>query len=236
MKYTLRYALIVAVLLVASVAGCSRKSKATSAPSTIVGSSTTAPATGSGDLSGRLASIATMIESGEVATFKAVYTYTVSGSDSTVTVEQKPPKSVFVAGGDSVIVTGTATYFCAASQGKATCIDAGAANPLATLTQLFSPATALKAIQHAQTDAAGGQVSVSAQSYAGQNASCVTDTVPSSTPSGTYCVTDGGILAYGGTATANIALTDLSTTVADGDFAPPAGATMQTIPKGVTAP
>ena len=73
-----------------------------------------------------------------------------------ITIEQKPPKSVFSTSSGSVINDGTHTYFCTTTGGKKQCVSESGAgvNPLASITTLFSPTTLLNEF-HAAEAAAG---------------------------------------------------------------------------------
>lgn len=229
-----------AALAMGALAGCSSGSKSTTSATTLPkgggGASTTVSA--GGDQSKQLNDFAASIKSGKQATFKAVYTYSGSGSNGTVTIEQKPPKTVFMAGGGEVIGTGTTTYFCSTGGTTPSCLSSGTSNPLAALSQLFNPDNAVTAIQQAESAAAahasGYNVSFSTQSFAGLDAECVTVAAQSET--GKYCVTKTGILAYSGTATENFVLTSFSGNVSDSAFDLPAGASTVTLPPGVSIP
>ncbi len=152
-----------------------------------------------------------------------------------MTIEQSPPKSVFESKGGSVIDTGTATYFCSTTSTPATCISEGASNPLASLVALFSPATVLAGLKEAQAEAdahaAGYNLSFSSGSYAGQSTTCANISGAGNTAK--YCVTKQGILAYVSSNGGTFSLTSYSSSPPAGDFAIPAGATVDTIPAGI---
>ncbi len=240
------FAALAAVMVAVMVAaGCSSKaSSSTTTNTTAVGGGGTATtvtiAAGGGAAGGstadQLNAFASSVKAGENQTFKAVYSFTGSGTPGSVTIEQKPPKTVFKSGDGAVIGNGTTTYFCSATGAKPTCISggSGSANPLAGITQLFNPESSLNAIRAAQAQLAakaqGYNVSFSTQSFAGVDANCVTVTGAGQT--GKYCVTKGGILAYAGTSADNFQLSSFSTSVSDSDFSLPAGATIVTIPGG----
>jgi len=214
-----------------ALAGCSSGKKSSSSATT---TSTTAGASGGGGIqSGQLSTIASSVEAGKQATYKAVYTYSGAGSNGPITIEQKPPKTLFKTSAGDLIDTGTTTYYCATT-GTPTCLSVGTgtANPLAGLSDAFNPDTAVAAIQAAEAEGAahvsGYNVSFSTQSFGGASADCVT--VSSGSQTGKYCVTKAGVLAYEGTATASFQLTSYSTNVADSDFSLPAGATITTYP------
>lgn len=228
----------VALVALVALAGCgSGKSSSSTATTTSGGSTTTAAGGGGGDQSAELSAIASSVKAGKQATFKAGYTYQGSSS-GTVTIEQKPPKSLFSTGDGEVISTGTTTYYCSTSGATPTCLSTGTSNPLAALSQLFAPDSAVNAIQAAEAQVAahaqGYDVSFSDQSFAGQASKCVT--LSGSGQSGKYCVTTGGILAYSGSASNSFTLTSYSGKVSDSDFALPAGASTVTLPPGVSIP
>jgi hypothetical protein len=247
-----RGAMVGAVVLVAlgALAGCgsSKKTTINATTTTTTGSgsgsttttsgsgsgSTTTAAGTSGSVSEQLSAMASSIKAGEQSTFKAVYTYNSAGQSGTVTVEQEPPKTVFIAGGGEVIGTGTSTDYCSTAGTPPTCFSTGTSDPLASITQLFNPENAATAIQAAQAAAAahsvGYNVSYSTQSFAGQSSNCAT--ITSSSVTGKYCVTKNGILAYSGTASDSFQLTSFSSSVSSSDFSLPAGATIQTLPAG----
>lgn len=213
-----------------ALAGCS------SSPSSNT-TTTSAGASGSGASGGSTASqlqaLTAAVQAEEHGTYKAVYTAVQNGQTQTVTFEQEPPKSYFSTSGGSVIDTGTTTYFCSDSSGQQACVStSGSTNPLAGLLQLFSPATAISALQQAETEAAahiaGVSVSFSSATFAGQDATCVT--ASNNGQSGKYCVTRSGLLAYEGANGNSFSLTSFSASVTESDFAPPAGASVQTIP------
>jgi len=232
-----RGTLVGAVALVAlgALAGCGSSSKTTTNTTAAGGSGSTTTAAGvSGSQSEQLSSMEASIKSGEQSTFKAVYTYNSSGQSGTVTIEQEPPKTLFIAGGGEVIGTGTSTDYCSTAGTPPTCFSTGTSNPLAGITQLFNPDNAATAIQSAEAAASahavGYNVSYSTQSFASQSSDCAT--ITSSSVTGKYCVTKGGVLAYSGTASDSFQLTSFSSSVSSSDFTLPAGATTQTLPAG----
>jgi hypothetical protein len=232
----LRYVAVVAAAGLA-VGACSSSSKSSSSSSS--SSQTTAASGGSSTSSGQFETITSAIKLGESATFKATYNVNASGTTTTVTLEQKPPKTLFsIAGQGEVISDGTTSHFCTTGAAASCLTESGSSNPLASLTQLFSPQTALTALEQAKTRlsarAAGYNVTFSSQTFAGQDSTCVTASAPGG--SAKYCVTKGGVLAYEGAGGATFQLTNLSTVVADSDFNLPAGASAITMPPGVSVP
>jgi len=235
----------VAALAVAGLAlGSCSSSGSSSSSSSSTGSSAATGATGGSSLTAELQALSSKVQTGKGATFKATYTQT-GGSSSTQTIvfEQKPPKSYFSSGSGSVINDGTTTYFCSNNSGGGapTCISSSSStNPLAAILDIFSGAAFTTFAQSAQAQAAahaaGYNLSFSSDSFAGQASHCVTATGPTGTTK--YCVTDdSGIIAYVSTPDGNVfQLTGFTTSVSDGDFSLPAGATTETLPSGVSVP
>jgi hypothetical protein len=216
-----------------------------SSPSSTSGTTTTTAAAGSAttNASGaasnalsKLQNLSSTIQAAEKKPFKAVYTITnANTATQTVTVEQSPPKSAFGTKSGDVIDTGTASYYCTTTSTPATCLSAGATNPLASLVAVFSPETVLAGLRQAEAEAdahtAGYNVSFSSGSYAGQGATCANLTGAGNTVK--YCVTNGGVLAYVSSNGGTFSLTSYSPSPPASDFALPAGATVETIPAGV---
>jgi hypothetical protein len=232
------------ILFGAVVSACSSSPKAASTTTTSASGATATTATSAGSSGSssslrKIEALETTVQGSAKETFKAVYTVVpTTGMTQTVTVEQAPPKSAITVGTTGLVIdTGTATYYCQTAENM--CLNAGTSNPLASLTALFSPQTALndfKAVQaEAAAHAAGYSISFSSGSYAGQSTTCANVTGGSSGPV-KYCVTKQGLLAYASSAGATFSLTSYSTSPAASDFALPAGATVDTLPAGVTIP
>lgn len=183
-----------------------------------------------------LTSLAVAMRAGEHETFTAVYRANEAGTDQTVTVAQDPPKALFSAGTGAVIDTGSSTYYCTVDAGRHMCVSAGSSDPLAAMSALVSPTAVLSELSAAQTEledhAPGYTSSYSSGTFAGQRATCVT--IASSFQSARYCVTRHGILAYEGAEGNSISLVTYSSTVTAGDFTVPAGATVESIPSGMS--
>jgi hypothetical protein len=182
------------------------------------------------------------MQSAKGKTYRVVYEMQQSGgSTQTVTFEQSPPKSAILTSNGSVIDNGSQTLFCSDTSGSASCITMAGTSPLAAVTALFDPQQVLTTLQSFDSQVAehlaGVTVTKSSRTIAGQPSSCVTVSA-SGGQGGTWCVTNQGVLAYstvtpGGTA---LTLTSFSPTVQQSDFSPPAGATVETLPGGVTLP
>ena len=216
-----------------------------SSPAASRSSSTTTAAANSSSGAAQLTDLQVAVESAKRATFKARYSgasTTTGGSGAgtnTVTIEQKPPKSLFSAGnGGSILNNGSTTYYCSNAGGRSACLSMSAsANPLAPLLNVYNGSTALTLFQQWRTQLAarvtGADVNFTTASFAGQHAKCVTWSYQAQ--SAKYCVTDSGILAYaGGTGSygaTSLQLTSYSTDVSDSDFNPPAGAIVGNAPQ-----
>lgn len=218
-----------------TLAACSSSSPSGSATSG--SSSTTLSVSGSAASASQIAGLSTAVKNAEKASFSATYTVTENGSTAqTVTIEQQSPKSAFVTSASSYINTGTTAYYCSKPTtpgGAETCLAAsGARNPLAGLITLFSPDTAVSAMESAQAEIGahlvGYKVSISAATYAGLPSKCADITAAGK--SAKYCVTDSGILAYEGSGASSFELTMYSSSVSASDFTLPPGATVETIP------
>jgi hypothetical protein len=173
-------------------------------------------------------------KSGTGSTFKAVYTYSNNGTSGTVTLEQKPPKTLFTSNGTTVIANGSGSYICSNQGGKETCINEGAiSNPLVGLETLFSPADAEAFYSQAQAYIAakisGYHISFSSKTIGGQGSSCVT--VTGKGTNAKYCESSkSGIITYEGANGGTFQLKSYSSNVSANDFNLPAGATVETIP------
>jgi ABC-type oligopeptide transport system substrate-binding subunit len=224
-------AVVVAAAL--ALAGCGGGGSSHTSTTTAAKTDNTTASNSGGDSAKQLDDLTSSVEAASKATFKAVYTSNNNGTSTTVTIEQKLPKSVFITGDGTVINDGTTTYYCSTSGEQKTCVSqSGAGNPLASMAAVFSPQAAITAMKAAHTAVAsklaGVDVSFSSETFGGQDSSCVK--VKSQGGEGKYCATKSGILAYSGTAESNFQLTSYSSDVSDSDFALPAGATTVTVP------
>jgi len=180
------------------------------------------------------------INKGKHLTYEATYEAVENGQTTTVTIAQSPPKSLFSAASGEIVDTGSTTYYCSTS-GSTTCVSAGtgSSNPFVGLEDLFSPAAAVSALSAARQGlvarALGDHVSSSTVRIGGQTSVCVT--VTASGQSGKYCVTKQGLLSYSGNLkTSYFELTKFTTSPPASLFQTPAGATVETLPGGVTIP
>ncbi len=228
-------ACLVGILATGGVLGaCSSSDNSAGKNST----TTVAPSTTTSDGSdlGQFRALSAELQAGKHATFKAVYTsHDASGTSRTITIEQKPPRSVISTSSGTVINDGTHTYFCSAGGGSQQCVSESTAgsNPLASIVALFDPTTLLNSFQAAEEAAGSHELGYSAAfssaTYAGVHARCVHYT-STATRSVTYCVTNSGILAYAQSAGGTFELTGFSSAPPASDFTLPAGATVVTIP------
>lgn len=226
-----------ALVLAGGVLGACSSSKSSSSTSGTSGAGSASSGTskaGSSDPARQIQDLSSSVQAAEHATFKAVYKLTSNGSSQSVTVEQKPPKSALISSDGKLINDGTKSYYCSTQNGSTTCLAQSAGNPLGAIAAVFSPSTAVAALQQAQAQVAarvaGYKADFSTESFAGQSSNCVTITSAANT--GKYCVTKDGILAYSGSAGSSFELTDYSKDVPDSEFALPAGATTVTLPGG----
>ena len=216
----------------------STATSSTTTTTTAAASSTTttsAGASGSGLLS--------KFQAGQQATFIATYKVTSGTSTSltSLTIAQQGSDSLF--GGTSssgkfeLVNLGKKSYICSGQTSSGTggmCLSEGAAASEADLFKMYEPGYYLPYFQ-AAAKASGGQVSYSSKSVNGISLSCVSVTDPTGkTGTGTFCVTDQGVLGYvawtGATAADNgsFEITSYSTSVPASEFTLPA--TPTTIP------
>lgn len=211
------------------LAGCS-----SSPSSSAKASSSPTPGKAGAGSSGDLSALAAKMRSEIHGTFKAVYTYSGTGSTpQSVTIEQDPPKTLFMAGGADIIDNGTTTYYCSTQSSPTTCLEmSSSSNPLAGLEDAFDSSTVSTLFGRLSSEVAahavGVDVSYSSQTIAGQPSTCVSAT--HSGQSGTYCVTHAGLLALEKTASESFTLQSYSSIVSASDFSLPSGATVETIP------
>ena len=185
-----------------------------------------------------LKALSTKVNGSKGQSFKAEYAVTI-GQSETFTYAQAPPKSLLQTSHGLVIETGTQLLFCSTSSGAPTCVaESSGSNPFAAVENLFSPTAAQNFLKTAEAQAgakkAGYTVSFSTGTYAGQPSRCVTYSGHGKT--GKDCVTTSGILDYVGTSAGHVEMTSYSKTVPSSAFTPPAGATVETLPTGVSVP
>ncbi len=241
------------LLMVAATLGSCGGSSTSSGQSGATTTPTTTGASRSGGASAsELKRLGSNVKAAQNATFKAVYSSTSGGSTQTITLAQAPPKQFFSTSGGSesgtmLVNTGTMTYTCSTdSTGASTCTPVGSgagAGALTSIIGVYNGAAMLNAINSWQSlvaaHVAGASLSFSNSTIAGEPVKCAKWSYQGQ--SSTYCVTSNGVLAKvetsGGSASAsNFELTSYSNSVSDSDFALPAGATVITLPAGVSGP
>ena len=235
----------VAAVLAGGLALAACSSSASSSTTTTTsgsgGTTTTAASSGGGSSSGSgLSSVLGGINKSSNATFSATYTLTEAstGKTETITFAQQPPKSAIITSNGSFYVNGTTVTECQGSGSTATCtsLPSSMTSSLSALTGLFSPtslATSLKAVQ-AESNAAGYSIATSTATYGGLASKCVTVKGPSVPNGAIYCgSTSSGVLTYTSAAGNTVTLQSFTSNPPASTFAPPAGATVQTLPAGV---
>jgi len=231
-----------ALLLAACGGGSSKPSTSATTVSGGTTATTAAGGTSGGNTASELQAFGSNVKSASNATFKAVYTATSDGSTQTITLEQAPPKQLFMTSGGSsgtseFLNTGTTTYEC--SSGTCTNLgSSGLGGALSSIIDLYNGTTALTTLDGWESivaaHVAGVSLSFSNDTIAGQSVKCADWSYQGQ--SDTYCVTSSGVLAKVASSGSSFELTSFSTSAPGSDFAVPAGSTTQTLPSGVTIP
>ena len=224
------------------VAACGSGSSGTPA-TTASGAGSTAPTTASGGGSDSgLDALVDGVSKGSGSSFSATYltVQASTGKSQTVTFAQSPPKSAIITPSGSFYVDGTTITECQGSGSTATCttLPSSMSSAVSGLTGLYSPSVIvneLKGLQSQVTEhVAGFDVSTSTATYGGQASTCVTAKGASQPTPVTYCAsTSSGILTHVSAAGNTVTLQAYSTDPPASTFAPPAGATVATLPAGV---
>ena len=228
------------------LAACGSSSSSSTTTTAGSGSSASTGA-GGGDVSSKLNALTGNVKSAQKSTFQAVYTSTSGGTTSTITLAQSPPKQLFSStdpsgSTTSLINTGTTTYSCSGGSGSTTCTSIGggaAAGALTSLISVYNGSAALSVLNSWQAVIASHVTGVSLtftdETIAGQPSTCAHWSHQGD--QATYCVTSTGVLAKvessGGQ---SFALTSYTHAPPASIFAVPQGATVVTLPGGVTAP
>jgi hypothetical protein len=211
----------------------------TNATSTSSGASpsTTAPATGTNSLT----SLLNGVSRSSSATFSATYLITEAstGKTETVTFAQSPPKSSVVTSNGSFFLDGTSITECQGSGSSATCtsLPSSLSSAFTGITNLFSPSVITNTLRGVQASVAanadGYEVSKSSGTYGGQASNCITVKGTSEPTPVTYCgSTSSGVLTYLNANGNTVTLQAYSASPPSSSFAPPAGATITTLPAG----
>jgi hypothetical protein len=175
------------------------------------------------------------------ATFSATYltAQASTGKSQTVTFAQSPPKSAVITPSGSFYVDGTTITECQGSGSSATCttLPSSMTSVVSGLTALFSPSSIVSALKGVKAEAAahsaGYVISTSSATYGGLASNCVTVKGTSVPTPVTYCgSTSNGVLTYVNANGNTVTLQSYSANPPASTFAPPAGATIQTLPAG----
>jgi hypothetical protein len=223
-------ALALGIAVAALAAGCSSSSSGSTTTTKAAPATTTTGAAGG---TASVSNLSTRLANGKGLTYSATYTVTSPTESGTLTAERMPPGSsrfdVTFQGKQAVVInTPSTTYVCDLAKSPAECVT-GAPDPAAGLEELIDPNPVISELQ---ASAAAGRkaVTFSSQTVAGQPSTCATITSPPHP--GTFCVTEQGILASVTASNGSIVLTSFTTDVPASDFAPPAGATITSVPAG----
>jgi hypothetical protein len=233
-----------AALLIAgglTVAACGSGSAGSSTTTSTSGGgspSTAAPANGTNGLT----SLVNGVSKSSSATFSATYLISEAstGKTETVTFAQSPPKSSIVTSSGSFFLSGTSVTECQGSGSSATCtsLPSSLSSTFTGLTNLFSPSVITNTLRGVQAavaaNGAGYVVNTSTGSYGGQASNCITVKGTAEPTPVTYCAaTSSGVLTYVSANGNTVTLQAYSANPPSSSFAPPAGATITTLPAGV---
>jgi len=216
-------ALALGIAATGILAGCG-STASTSTSTTAVTATSSGAGTGT---SQSMTQLTSKLTAGKSQTYKATYAITAPNQNGTLVIERMPPSNSRIdatASGKqfAIISNASTTYVCQLSSTPPQCFS-GIQDPLASLEKLVNPDQIIPALQSA---AASGSANVtfSTQTIAGMASTCAT---VNSGQTGTFCVTNQGVLASVSASNGSITLTGFTTAVPASDFAPPAGATVQ---------
>lgn len=204
------------------------------------GGSTTTGASGGSTTAG-IDSLVNSVSKSSTSSFSATYLAAQSstGKTQTITFAQSPPKSAITTPSGSFFVDGTAITACQGSGSTATCtsLPSSMSSEVSSLTDLFSPSIIVNALKgmrvQAEAHAAGYIISTSTATYGGLASTCVTAKGTSEPTPVTYCgAKSNGILTYVNANGNTVTLQSFTANPPASTFAPPAGATVQTLPAG----
>jgi len=230
--------LLIGGLLITACSSGSSSTTTTAAPGATTSTSTAA--SGGGSNSG-LTSLVNGVSKSSGATFSATYliTQASTGKSQTVTFAQSPPKSAIITPSGSFYIDATSITECQGSGSSASCttLPSSLSSTVTGLTNLFNPATIVSALKGVEAQAAahsaGYVIGTSSATYGGQASNCVTAKGTSEPTPVTYCgSTSNGVLTYVNAGGNTVTLQSYSASPPATTFAPPAGATVQTIPAG----
>jgi hypothetical protein len=230
-------------LLAAGLALAACSSSSTSAPPSTTASAggasaTTTTAAAAGGLGG-LSTVVNRISDSSKKAYSATYQLVEGSQTQSITFAQDPPKTAVITPSGSFFVNGTSIIQCEGSGSSATCtsLPSSLTSELSGITDLFSPSTltgSLKGLEaEAQAKADGVTVTTSSANHGGLDSTCFTIAKASLGSKDTYCASNSNsVLTYVSTSTATITLTAFTPNPPASTFAPPAGATVNTIPSG----
>lgn len=235
------------------LAACGGSSSTTTTTTTTNAGAGTSGTIGSGSVSAasKLGALSGNVVSAQKSTFQAIYSSTSGGSTSTITLAQSPPKQFFSSPDPagtttSLVNTGTTTYSCNSdSSGTVTCTSLGgglAGSALTSLISFYNGSAALTVLRGWQSTlaahVAGASLTFTDETIAGQSSTCAHWSYQGD--QATYCVTSSGVLAKvdssGSSGGNSFTLTSYTTSPPASDFTIPQGATVVTLPTGVSVP
>jgi len=223
------------------IAACSSGSTSSSTTTTGAGGGGSTTTT-SGSASGGLGGILNGVSRSSSATYSATYLVVEAstGKSQTITFAQAPPKSAVATSSGSFYFDGTTVTECQGSGSTATCtaLPSSMTGLFSSLANLFSPSVitgTLRGVQAAvAADHAGYVVSTSTGTYGGRASNCVTVKGTARPTPVTYCGdASEGVLTYLNANGNTLTLQAYSSSPPASTFAPPAGATVRSIPGGV---
>jgi hypothetical protein len=233
-------ALAAGVVLAACSSGSS--SSTTTAPATPSQSSgSTATTVASGGSNGALKSVVDKITKTTGATFSVTYltAHGATGQSQSVTFAQSPPKSAVITPSGSFYIDGSTVTSCQGSGTSITCasLPSGLSSSVNGFTDLFSPGILTNTLRGLEAEVAahadGVSLTTSSATYGGLASTCFTVKSPSEPTPVTYCASNSsGVLTYENAEGATVTLTAYTANPPASTFAPPAGATVETIPAG----
>ncbi len=222
-------------------AACSSGPSSTATTAAPGGGSTTTTAAAGGGSGPSIDSLVNSVTKNSGATFSATYltAQASTGKSQTVTFAQSPPKSAIITPSGSFYIDGTTVTECQGSGSGATCttIPSSMSGVVSSLTDLYSPSVIVSDLKGVQAQAAahsaGYVISTSSATYGGLASTCVTAKGTAQPTPVTYCgSTANGVLTYVDAGGNTVTLQSYSATPSASTFAPPAGATVQTLPAG----
>jgi len=191
------------------------------------GTSSSSPPKNNGN--SKLTNFLNNLKQGQTQTFGATWTYNIDGKVETVSLSQKPPKSMFKVDSTLIVNDGSNTYYC---QSTTICVKAGSTNPIAAVSDIFTGHIFITQMQSYTTksslSAAGYTLTFSDQTWGGIASTCVE--VKKSGNSVSWCAgKSNGILTWWASGANSFTITNYTTSPASSDFQIPAGAHIVTL-------